>query len=323
MADFDIHIKGGTIVDGTRVPRYRGDLWIKDGKIAQLGGRAPGFAKKTIDADGLIVAPGLRRSAYALRCADSLGSLLHHLRMARRHVIGVGQLRLRLRPRQARVPRPLDAHDDPHRGHPLRRDEGGHELGLGDDSRIPGFARPLAQGRQLYSVHADRLADDLCDGPRSREDAPRQREGAGRDGAPAARGHGRRAVRLFDSTARSATRCRPTSTARRWSPTRCATRTSSTSRACCASATKASWRSRRRPAEVNVRPRLCREAGRSRAAADPLPGHCARPQERRNPSPPVALDRGMPRRRACRFSARARRCAAASPSRSSTGTFTI
>src|ERR1700686_1201962 len=58
MADFDIQIKGGTIVDGTRVPRYHGDVWIKDGKVAQLGGRSPGFAKKVIDADGLIVAPG-------------------------------------------------------------------------------------------------------------------------------------------------------------------------------------------------------------------------------------------------------------------------
>ena len=42
MAEYDIHIKGGTIVDGTRVPRYRGDVWIKDGKIAQIGGRAAG-----------------------------------------------------------------------------------------------------------------------------------------------------------------------------------------------------------------------------------------------------------------------------------------
>ena len=58
MADIDIHIKGGTIVDGTRAPRYRGDIWIRDGKVAQIGGRSPGFAKKTIDADGLIVAPG-------------------------------------------------------------------------------------------------------------------------------------------------------------------------------------------------------------------------------------------------------------------------
>jgi N-acyl-D-amino-acid deacylase len=58
MADYDIQIKGGTIVDGTRVPRYRGDVWIQDGRIVQLGGRAPGFARKVIDADGLIVAPG-------------------------------------------------------------------------------------------------------------------------------------------------------------------------------------------------------------------------------------------------------------------------
>src|SRR5271163_3893966 len=58
MADIDLHIKGGTVVDGTRVPRYRADVWIKDGKIAQVGGRSPGFAKKTVDAGGLVVAPG-------------------------------------------------------------------------------------------------------------------------------------------------------------------------------------------------------------------------------------------------------------------------
>ena len=58
MAEFDVHIKGGMVVDGTRVPRFQADVWIKDGKIAQLGGRAPGGAKKVIDADGLIVAPG-------------------------------------------------------------------------------------------------------------------------------------------------------------------------------------------------------------------------------------------------------------------------
>jgi N-acyl-D-aspartate/D-glutamate deacylase len=58
MADFDLHIKGGTVVDGTRAPRRQADVWIRDGKIAQIGGQAPGFAKRTIDADGLIVAPG-------------------------------------------------------------------------------------------------------------------------------------------------------------------------------------------------------------------------------------------------------------------------
>jgi N-acyl-D-amino-acid deacylase len=58
MADIDLHIKGGTVVDGTRAPRRQADVWIRDGKIVQIGGQAPGFAKRTIAADGLIVAPG-------------------------------------------------------------------------------------------------------------------------------------------------------------------------------------------------------------------------------------------------------------------------
>ena len=38
MPEFDLQIRGGTIVDGTRAPRVRGDLWIKDGRVAQIGG---------------------------------------------------------------------------------------------------------------------------------------------------------------------------------------------------------------------------------------------------------------------------------------------
>jgi N-acyl-D-amino-acid deacylase len=58
MSDADIHIKGGTVVDGTRVPRYEADVWIKDGKITQIGGRARGVSERVIDATGKIVAPG-------------------------------------------------------------------------------------------------------------------------------------------------------------------------------------------------------------------------------------------------------------------------
>jgi len=58
MTTYDVHIKNGTIIDGTRVPRFKGDLWIKDGRIAKVGGRADGVSEQVIDADGLIVAPG-------------------------------------------------------------------------------------------------------------------------------------------------------------------------------------------------------------------------------------------------------------------------
>ncbi len=58
MSDYDIIIKGGTIVDGTRIPRYVSDLGIKDGKVAKIGGLRNATADKVLEAKGLIVAPG-------------------------------------------------------------------------------------------------------------------------------------------------------------------------------------------------------------------------------------------------------------------------
>ncbi len=58
MNEFDVVIRDGTIVDGTGIPRYRGDLAIKDGRVARISGRIPAGAAKEIDASGCIVAPG-------------------------------------------------------------------------------------------------------------------------------------------------------------------------------------------------------------------------------------------------------------------------
>jgi N-acyl-D-amino-acid deacylase len=58
MAEYDVVIKDGTIVDGTRVPRYKGDIGIKNGKIAKIGRINSSEGKKVLDASGLIVAPG-------------------------------------------------------------------------------------------------------------------------------------------------------------------------------------------------------------------------------------------------------------------------
>jgi N-acyl-D-aspartate/D-glutamate deacylase len=58
VAEFDIVIKGGTVVDGTGMPRTRTDVGIKDGVIARVDGILNPDADEVLDADGLIVAPG-------------------------------------------------------------------------------------------------------------------------------------------------------------------------------------------------------------------------------------------------------------------------
>ena len=52
----DVVIRGGTIVDGTGKPAFPGDLALAAGRVA-AGGKDLGSAKKTIDADGLLVTP--------------------------------------------------------------------------------------------------------------------------------------------------------------------------------------------------------------------------------------------------------------------------
>ena len=59
MADqFDLVIRGGTIVDGTGAPAFVGDVAIRDGVIVAVGGTIPGTATETIHAAGLLVTPG-------------------------------------------------------------------------------------------------------------------------------------------------------------------------------------------------------------------------------------------------------------------------
>jgi N-acyl-D-aspartate/D-glutamate deacylase len=53
----DLLIKNGTLVDGTGAPRRRADVGIAGGRIVAVG-KVGDTAARTLDADGLIVAPG-------------------------------------------------------------------------------------------------------------------------------------------------------------------------------------------------------------------------------------------------------------------------
>jgi len=55
---YDVLIKNGRIVDGSGRPGYNADIAIKDQRIARIGNLANATAAKTIDARGMVVAPG-------------------------------------------------------------------------------------------------------------------------------------------------------------------------------------------------------------------------------------------------------------------------
>src|SRR5919107_455227 len=57
MAEFDVVVAGGTVVDGTGSAPRTADVAIADGRIVAVG-EVDGTATRTIDADGALVTPG-------------------------------------------------------------------------------------------------------------------------------------------------------------------------------------------------------------------------------------------------------------------------
>jgi len=58
MAEFDIVIRGGRVMDGTGNPWFYGDIAVKDGKIAAMGRIDPETGQRAISAKGYVVTPG-------------------------------------------------------------------------------------------------------------------------------------------------------------------------------------------------------------------------------------------------------------------------
>src|SRR4051812_27920132 len=55
----DLLIRGGLVVDGTGIPGRPADVAISGGVVTAIGRFAGERAERTIDADGLVVAPGI------------------------------------------------------------------------------------------------------------------------------------------------------------------------------------------------------------------------------------------------------------------------
>ena len=54
----DVLIVGGTVIDGTRAPRRRADVGVRNGRISAIGDLSQHQAARTLDASGCVVSPG-------------------------------------------------------------------------------------------------------------------------------------------------------------------------------------------------------------------------------------------------------------------------
>ncbi|WP_454739367.1 N-acyl-D-amino-acid deacylase family protein [Cupriavidus necator] len=58
MSDFDVVLRGGTVIDGTGAPRFDADVGIEGRRIAAIGDLSNARGRSEIDVRGRIVAPG-------------------------------------------------------------------------------------------------------------------------------------------------------------------------------------------------------------------------------------------------------------------------
>ena len=55
---YDLIIKNGKVIDGSGLPGFHGDVAVSGGRIVAIG-KVSGAARQTLNADGLVVAPGI------------------------------------------------------------------------------------------------------------------------------------------------------------------------------------------------------------------------------------------------------------------------
>src|SRR5437868_14745825 len=55
---YDLIIRNGTVIDGSGIPGFHADVAVSNGRIVEVG-KVGGSAHRVLDADGLVVAPGI------------------------------------------------------------------------------------------------------------------------------------------------------------------------------------------------------------------------------------------------------------------------
>jgi N-acyl-D-amino-acid deacylase len=114
-ANYDVLIRGAKIVDGTGNPSFSGDVAIKDGQIAAVGYLRNAMAKRVIDANGLVAAPGFidlhTHSDYTLLADGNAESKVRQ--GVTMDVIGEGES---VAPRDGMKPEKLDPNDPQKQG---------------------------------------------------------------------------------------------------------------------------------------------------------------------------------------------------------------
>ena len=143
MTDFDLVIRGGSVIDGSGAPATTGDVAVKDGTIVAVGA-VDGAGRREVDADGALVTPGWVdiHTHY-----DGQATWDDHLAPSSWHgvtTIVMGNCGVGFAPVHPTDHGRLISADGRRRGHPRRGAARGLAVGLAELPRVPRRGRAVA-----------------------------------------------------------------------------------------------------------------------------------------------------------------------------------